>query len=63
MEKLRENLARVEQELTAATRLENRVNEIRLAEKSLKEAQVRVSTLEKQYNALQPPKVTVLGLE
>lgn len=63
LDKLGETLARVEQELVAVTRLETKVDEIRLVEKALKEAQARISTLEKQYNALQPPKVTVLGLE
>ena len=63
LDKLNENLLRVEQELAAVTRLESRVNEIRLAEDALQEAQARVSSIEGQYHALQPPKVTVLGLE
>jgi DNA repair exonuclease SbcCD ATPase subunit len=63
LDKLSESLVRVEQELAAVTSLETRVNEIRFAEEALQEAQARVSTIKKQYNALQPPQVTVLGLE
>lgn len=63
LDKLNENLARVEQELAAVTRLEGRVNEIRLAEKALKTAQARVLAIEEKHQALQPPQVTVLGLE
>jgi hypothetical protein len=63
LNKLNENLVRVEQELAAVTSLESRVNEIRFAEKALQEAQARVSVVEKEYNALQSPQVTVLGLE
>ena len=44
-------------------KLESRVNEIRLAEQALKEAQARVVAIEGKHKALQPPKVTVLGLE
>jgi len=63
LDKLTQSLIRVEQELAGVTRLESRVNEIRLAEDALQKAQARVSTLEEQYHALQSPKVTVLGLE
>ena len=63
LDKLNEGLARAEQELEAVMSLETRVKEIRFADMALEEAQARVFELEKQINALQPPKVTVLGLE
>ncbi len=63
LDKLNEGLARAEQELETVMSLETRVKEIQFADMALEEAQTQVFELEKQINALQPPTVTVLGLE
>jgi hypothetical protein len=63
LDKLNEGLLRAEQELEAVMSLETRVKEIQFADMALEEAQTQVFELEKQINALQPPTVTVLGLD